>query len=627
MERLADELGADGQAALRETTGDADRGQTGEIHPDRVDVAEIEGERVGFFPELERGHRRGRRQERVDLAEGVEKILPDERADFLRAEVVGVVVAGAEHVGAEDDAALHFGTETFGARLGVNVHGVLRRRRAVAVTDAVVAAEIRGGFGGRDDVVGVETVLGVRKRDFADFAALGPVKRDGLFDRCRNFGIEALREIFLGDAQFPRAAVDRERGAVIGNVRFEGGRVAFVVPGDGAEHDGGVLDGAGKRADLVERRGERDESVARDEAVAGLQPDDAAERGRLADGAAGVGAERGDGFARGECGRTAARGTAGDARGVPRIAGRAKGGIFRRGPHGELIAVEPAPQDRAGLLQLRRNRRVIGRDEVLQHLARGRERLAGDRDDVFQSDRDAVEGAAGLPGGATGVGRGGLRQRVGRVEGVEGVDAGLDGLGARDDGLRKFDGGELLRVERGGEVGDGPEMEGGGHGGGAGETEGGPRSALLDDFRDGDHVVALGRSVAEGVGDGEAGLRDVGLPDVEDGRGVGGGFDAGDVDFRQLLDVVQDVAELLRKFRFLFGREREAGELGDVVDVELGRGGHGYLRICQGVVAATSSCTFWKTPLTSSSVSVRSAERKTREKARLFLPAGTPGPV
>ena len=107
-------------------------------------------------------------------------------------------------------------------------------------------------------------------------------------------------------------------------------------------------------------------------------------------------------------------------------------------------------------------------------------------------------------------------------------------------------------------------------GGGASETWGGLKSALLDDFRDGDHVVPLRRGVAERVGDGEAGLRDVGLPDVEDGRGVRGRFDAGDVYLGELFDMVEHIAELLRELRFLVGREREARELGDVVDVELG---------------------------------------------------------
>src|SRR5262245_33151844 len=41
-EGLADQLEADRQASRRETAGHADAGQAGEVHADRVDVAEIE---------------------------------------------------------------------------------------------------------------------------------------------------------------------------------------------------------------------------------------------------------------------------------------------------------------------------------------------------------------------------------------------------------------------------------------------------------------------------------------------------------------------------------------------------------------------------------------------------------
>ena len=140
--RLADELGADREAALRETTRDADRGEAGEVYADRINIAEVKRERIGFLADLKRGHRRGGRQERIDVAEGVKKILPDERTHFLRAKIIGVVVTGAKHVGAEDNPALHLGAETLGARVGVDVDGVFRGRRAVTVTNAVVAAEV-----------------------------------------------------------------------------------------------------------------------------------------------------------------------------------------------------------------------------------------------------------------------------------------------------------------------------------------------------------------------------------------------------------------------------------------------------------------------------------------------------
>ena len=63
-------------------------------------------------------------------------------------------------------------------------------------------------------------------------------------------------------------------------------------PSIAAEQQRRVGDVAGQRPALVERGGEGDHPVARDRPVGRLQPDDPAERGGLADRAAGVGADR-----------------------------------------------------------------------------------------------------------------------------------------------------------------------------------------------------------------------------------------------------------------------------------------------------------------------------------------------
>ena len=66
--------------------------------------------------ELEGDRRAGRRDERVDLLEGLVEVALDQRADLLRLQVVGVVVAGRERVRAEHDAALDLGAEAAAAR-------------------------------------------------------------------------------------------------------------------------------------------------------------------------------------------------------------------------------------------------------------------------------------------------------------------------------------------------------------------------------------------------------------------------------------------------------------------------------------------------------------------------------
>src|SRR5688572_27271066 len=100
-----------------------------------------------------------------------------------------------------------------------------------------------------------------------------------------------------------------------------------VVAGDGAEEDRGVLDRAREGADLVEAGGEGDQAVAGDAAVGRFEPDDAAEAGRLADGAAGVRAEPQDRLAGPDGRGRSAGGAARHPAGVPGVARGEEGGV------------------------------------------------------------------------------------------------------------------------------------------------------------------------------------------------------------------------------------------------------------------------------------------------------------
>ena len=73
-------------------------------------------------PMLEGHVGRGRAHEHVDLAEGALEVLVDQLPHALGFQVVGVVIAGGQHVGARHDAALHLGAEALAARALVEVH-------------------------------------------------------------------------------------------------------------------------------------------------------------------------------------------------------------------------------------------------------------------------------------------------------------------------------------------------------------------------------------------------------------------------------------------------------------------------------------------------------------------------
>src|SRR5262249_31578615 len=71
----------------------------------------------------------------------------------VRAEVVGVVVAGRQRVGAEQDAPLHFRAESRAPRVGVERVHVVAPLMTKAVAHAVEARQVRAGFRGRHQVV------------------------------------------------------------------------------------------------------------------------------------------------------------------------------------------------------------------------------------------------------------------------------------------------------------------------------------------------------------------------------------------------------------------------------------------------------------------------------------------
>ena len=117
--------------------------------------------------------------------EGPPEILGDERAHPLRLPVVRVVVAGAQHVGADQDAAPHLGPEPLAAGgLVERADVALGPDRARPVAHAVVARQVRRRLGRRHDVVGRDRVRRVRQRDLARPRRRAPrIACDGAVER------------------------------------------------------------------------------------------------------------------------------------------------------------------------------------------------------------------------------------------------------------------------------------------------------------------------------------------------------------------------------------------------------------------------------------------------------------
>ncbi len=186
------------------------------------------------------------------------------------------------------------------------------------------------------------------------------------------------------------------------------------MAGDDLEEQGGILDRGGERPDLVQAGREGDEAVAGHQAVGGLDPDHPAQGGRLADGAAGVGAEGQGGEPGGNGGGAATAGPSGHPAEIVGVAGGTKGGVLGAAAHGELVEVGLADDHRPGCPQALDDRGVVGRQPAGQDAGRAR---GGD--------------AAGAQVVLEGHGHAGQRPRVLAPSGgdVDGVGGGAGGIG------------------------------------------------------------------------------------------------------------------------------------------------------------------------------------------------------
>ncbi len=230
------------------------------------------------------------------------------------------------------------------------------------------------------------------------------------------------------------------------------------MPANHLVQQGRVEHGAGHRADLVQRGGHGDGTVAGNAAVGGLDADRAGDGAGLADGSAGVRAEGQRGFEGRDGGSGAAAGTARDAVQVPWVVRGPVGGVLGGGAHREFVEVRLAQDRHLGGAQALDDGGVVGAVPAFEDLRAGRGGLADRDDEVLDGDRDAREDVelfgGGTAGGADRIHFGGDGERLVGVDVEEGVDLAVDGGDAVQVGLGDLDGGDLaggqLLGERGG---------------------------------------------------------------------------------------------------------------------------------------------------------------------------------
>ena len=204
--------------------------------------------------------------------------------------------------------------------------------------------------------------------DIHDLCSHFLVFLNGSPDGFLHLGIHALDEILLGQADLQPLHILHQSLGEVRHSRLAGGGVHIIMAGNHIEDMGAVRHIAGQGANLVKRRTVSHQSVAGNTTIGRLQPHHAAEGSGLADGAAGIGTQGPDGSACSHRSCAAAGGTAGDALGIPGVAGGMVSGVLRGAAHGELVHVQLAQDNRVLSLELGHDRSIIGRHEVLQNL-------------------------------------------------------------------------------------------------------------------------------------------------------------------------------------------------------------------------------------------------------------------
>src|SRR5258706_1054402 len=121
----ADELHPNGHV-VGESAGQCQRWDACRICGDDINIGEIHFERVVcFLAEFERSSRTGWSEENVNGGKSSFKVTADERADFLRLEIIRVIISSRQGIRSKHNPAFDLIAESLMTSLQVNVDHTL----------------------------------------------------------------------------------------------------------------------------------------------------------------------------------------------------------------------------------------------------------------------------------------------------------------------------------------------------------------------------------------------------------------------------------------------------------------------------------------------------------------------
>ncbi len=115
--------------------------------------------------------RRCRADQRIEALEGAVEVLRDQRPYLLGLLIIGIIVAGRQRVGANHNAPFDLPAKAVLSCFLQGLPYIIGIPVGVAIFNAVVAGEVSAGLGRSNDIVGCDTVPGVRQRNIAHLRA------------------------------------------------------------------------------------------------------------------------------------------------------------------------------------------------------------------------------------------------------------------------------------------------------------------------------------------------------------------------------------------------------------------------------------------------------------------------